>query len=84
LGAPGFPRVFTLERFALVVRQRMEFLKRLYSPNHGFYAPDAVPLVEGNSSTYMFSFLEGPHSYAGICASSARAFSISGAMPFAW
>ena len=61
---PGFPSAFTLERYAFVVRQRMEFLKRLYSPKHGIYSPDAMPLVEGKVYVYALApdgkFTEAP------------------------
>lgn len=64
IGPPGFPRAFTLERYAFVVRQRMEFLKRLYSPKHGIHSPDAVPLVEGKVYVYALAldgtFTEAP------------------------
>ena len=53
LGPPGFgPRCFDLERYAYVARQRMEFLKRLYSPKHGIYSPITVPLIEGKVYVY--------------------------------
>jgi hypothetical protein len=52
LAVPGFAHPMTVERFVLVIRQRMEFLKRLYSPTHGFYASNAVPLVGGVVHVY--------------------------------
>jgi hypothetical protein len=43
---------FTLVRYAYIARQRMEFLKRLYSPTHGICSPTAVPLIDGTVYVY--------------------------------
>jgi hypothetical protein len=65
IGVPGFgPRAFTLERYAYVARQRMEFLKRLYSPTHGIYSPIVVPHIDGTVHVYSLApdgtFMKNP------------------------
>jgi hypothetical protein len=41
----GFVSVRTLDHFAYIARQRMEFIKRLYSSKHGIYAEDDPPIA---------------------------------------
>jgi hypothetical protein len=43
----GFPKVESLETYAYVARQRMEFIKRLYQEHHGIYAEKGAPIGGG-------------------------------------
>lgn len=49
---PGFPKVETLETYAYLARQRMEFVKRLYQQDHGLYEAKEAPIAGG---VYVYS-----------------------------
>jgi hypothetical protein len=56
LGVPGFAPVsregYDLLQYAYVARQRMEFVKRLFSPTHGIYSQSAIPLIDETVNVY--------------------------------
>lgn len=43
-GEPGFARLNTLDKLAFIGRQRLEFVKRLYSEKHGIYNGPESPI----------------------------------------
>ena len=51
-GVDGFAPLSSVDDLGSYSRVRMEFLKRLYSPDHGIYAKGRTPPVDGAVHTY--------------------------------